>query len=90
MGVIHPFHNQEIEHLQVIVEHVNRYNRALCKKTCDPAGANIQRSFEDFRVELGLPELLTDWNYEFIKSSITPCWLKTVLKYCDQKWYIPL
>ena len=84
MGVMHPFHNQEIEHLQVIIEQVNLFNRAEDKKTTDPSGEAIQHSFEELRLEMGLPGQITDWRYKRIKDSVTNCWLKTVLKYCDR------
>ena len=84
LGIMHPFHNQEIEHLQTIIQQVNRWDRAINKKTADPTGERIQRSLEELRSETGLPGLTTDWDYEYINLAITDCWLKTVLKYCDK------
>jgi hypothetical protein len=75
LGILHPFHYQELEHLAVILYHCT--HRTL-------TGDLIQQSWESFRLELGMPGNLTDFNYTLWGESITISWLKTVWKYCRE------
>jgi hypothetical protein len=75
LGIIHPFHNQELEHLAVILYHCTHHTLT---------GDLIQQSWESFRLELGMPGNLTDFNYALWGECITSSWLKTVWKYCRE------
>ncbi len=72
MGVIHPFHFQELEHWETIL---------MCGNTSSTTGGPIQVSLEELRLELGLPGMITEWDYYRFHQCATDCWMKTVWKY---------
>lgn len=72
MGVIHPFHFQELEHWETILR---------CGNTSSTTGGLIQVSLEELRLELGLPGMITEWDYYRFQQCATDCWMKTVWKY---------
>jgi hypothetical protein len=75
LGILHPFHNQELEHLAVILYHCTHHTLT---------GDLIQQSWESLRLELGMLGNLTDFNYRLWGDCITTSWLKTVWKYCRE------
>ena len=75
LGLMHPFHFQELTHLEVILKHCSQDTFI---------GKMIQQSWEALRLELGLSGHLTDWDYETWGPLATNCWLKNVWKYCDE------
>ena len=74
MGLIHPFHFQELEHLEVILRHCTEDTFL---------GKQLQMSWEALTLEMGLPGSLTYWDYDTWENCATDCWLKTVWKYCQ-------
>ena len=74
MGLIHPYHFQEMEHLEVILNHCTEDTFL---------GQQLQLSWEALVLELGLPGSLTSWDYKTWEKCTTDCWLKTVWHYCQ-------
>ena len=73
MGVIHPFHFQELEHLQTILRTGNSFNTT---------GKLLQLCLESMKLELGMPGSIWELDYKLLGDCATDCWLKTVWKYC--------
>ncbi len=44
----------------------------------------MQISYEELRLELGLPVAVTDWDYDKLGDCATNSWLKTVWKCCRE------
>ena len=72
MGVIHPFHFQELEHWETILR---------CCNDESTTGKLIQISVENLRFELGVPGMITEWDYYVMEKCATPSWIKSVWKY---------
>ena len=72
MGMLHPFHFQELEHWETILR---------CGNSDGTTGKLIKTSLESLRLELGVTGPITHWNYYVLHQCATPCWLKTVWKY---------
>ena len=75
LGVMHPFHYQELEHLETILR---------CGNSKGLTGQLLQLSLEAFRLELGLPGSVFAANYDMFADCITDSWLKTVWKHCQE------
>jgi len=76
LDVVHPFHEQELEHLCILVQESNDSTLT---------GGLLNKTFQDFRLELGLPGFLTDWNFDTYGESTTTSWLKTLWHYCSNQ-----
>eukprot|EP00957_Ditylum_brightwellii_P210769 15365367-Ditylum_brightwellii.AAC.1 len=74
MGVIHPFHYQELEHLTILLKN--------CTDDTE-IGKLLQHSLEILRVEMGVPGDLTGHAYTLWENCVTNCWLKNLWHYCD-------
>ena len=72
MGVIHPFHFQKLEHLQVILQH-GTDDSELDKM--------IKQSWEAMALEVGVSGPMTSWDFDTLEPSATNCWLKQVWQY---------
>ncbi len=64
MGVMHPFHFQQLEHLQIILQH-GTDNTEL--------GQMIKQSWEAMTLEAGVSGPMTSWDYATWGPSITDC-----------------
>ena len=73
MGLIHPFHYQELEHLETILRTGNAHTTT---------GEHIERSLEWLKLELGMPGPVWELDYSLMSDCATDCWIKTVWKYC--------
>jgi hypothetical protein len=72
LGVIHPFHYQELEHWETLLR---------CGNNGNTTGGLFQISLEDLRLEMGVPGMITEWDYYVLGPSVTDCWMKTLWKY---------
>ena len=72
MGLLHPFHHQELEHWETILR---------CGNSASTTGKLIRASLEALRLELGVPGPITHWDYYALHRCATPSWIKTVWKY---------
>ena len=72
---MHPFHYQELEHLETILRTGQQGNTT---------GGLIQISHKEVRLELVLPGAVTDWDYDKLGDCVTNSWLKAVWKYCRE------
>jgi hypothetical protein len=72
LGVMHPFHFQELEHWETILR---------CGNNGTTTGGLIQVSLEELRLELGVSGMITEWDYYVLEDCATDCWVKTVWKY---------
>ena len=75
LGIFHPWHNQHLSQLKVVLQET-----ALPSIT----GDLIRASFEQLRLEIGLPDRSDQWNWSVVKSIATDCWLKDLLQYAAQ------
>jgi hypothetical protein len=74
-GILHPWHNQELTHLNMSVQ-----------QSSFPfiAGGLLSTSLEQLRLEVGLPGFVTDHDYEIVQSLLTPCWLQDLWLFCQR------
>ena len=70
---MHPFHYQELEHLETILR---------CGNNESTTGKLIQASLEALKLELGLPDSWAGADYSLLGGCTTASWLKSVWKYC--------
>ena len=75
MGVMHPWHHQEITHLVTCLQQT---------VIGGITGSLLSASLEQLRLEVGLPGLLTDHNFETYEGLTTPSWLAQVRKFVDR------
>jgi hypothetical protein len=66
LGILHPWYHQELIHLITLIEHTQ-------KRTM--TGQFILASFEQLRLEIGIPGFLTSSSFQEFKVMITPSWL---------------
>jgi hypothetical protein len=66
LGILHPWYYQELIHLITLIEHTQ-------KRTM--TGQLILASFEQLRLEIGIPGFLTSSSFQEFKVLITPSWL---------------
>ena len=76
LGLMHPFHFQELEHLETILR---------CGNSDGTTGKLIQLCIENMRLELGMPGHITDLDYSKLHLCATDSWIKTVWKYSWEK-----
>ena len=76
LGVLHPFDFQELEHLETLLR---------CGNNDSTTGKLLRMSWEALKLEMGMPDSLTDLDYKLFESWATDCWLKTVWKYCWER-----
>ena len=75
MGVMHPWHHQEITHLVTCLQQT---------VIGGITGSLISASLEQLRLEVGLPGFLTDHNFEAYEGLITLSWVARVWKFAHQ------
>ena len=80
LGLLHPFHFQELEHLEIALR---------CENWDSTTGSLVETSMEELKLELGLPGQVTDWNFNRPTKCATDCWLKLACGYCCQ-WGLEL
>ncbi len=66
---MHPWYGQELSHLEILWESASR-------PTLE--GDILQQAFESLRMELGVPDSITDVPYSLCGQSVTNTWLKTL------------
>ena len=72
-GVIHPWHDQELEHIANILAECNRQSGL---------GKILASLLEGLRLEIGLKGYLHSWDFSKLYESVTDCWIVTVWHYC--------
>ncbi len=76
IGITHPWHNQHLSQLKVVLQ-----------ETSLPSitGDLIRASFEQLRLEIGLPDRSDQWPWPIVKHIATECWLTDLLQYAEQQ-----
>ncbi len=69
LGLMHPWYGQELSHLEILWESASR-------PTLE--GDILQQAFESLRMELGVPDSISDVPYSLCGQSVTNTWLKTL------------
>ena len=75
LDIFHPWHNQHLSQLKVVLQET-----ALPSIT----GDLIRASWEQMRLEIGLPGRSDKWNWSVVNCIATDCWLKDLLQYAAQ------
>ena len=72
LGVLHPWHHQQIKHLQTLIEETTNNT---------PIGKLFQLSAEQLRLEIGLPGTFKDVPWDQLTDIITSTWMSKLLSF---------
>jgi hypothetical protein len=78
LGIIHPWYHQELSHLQVCMEELNRHSLL---------SDMLHTSFEQLRLEIGYPGQLTEAPAQILALATTDCWTKSVWRFATEQGF---
>ena len=76
LDIMHPYDEQQLEHLAVLIDHSNRATMT---------GNLLDVLYQGLQVELGLPGQLLQQDFDSLQHLATPSWMKSLWGYCFTK-----